>query len=393
MKTILTLAGLLLINGLSTDGLAGFERVDPFADLDSLPKNRTFEINPARRTMSPEEMELDHHIQLGALSLPDGRTVTKYAFDPVQNVIIGSATAYQVSITDIADTSSGREIQALFINWDREAYRPDAADIGVWSKNFEPLVFGYPKNKGQVPNLHTALAIDKSRSMWPYLDKVKTAGSQFLQELPSGKCSIIAFNQLVETLAGGSLAFVNYGGQTFDGRVRDVAPEGQNTDFAALYPEALIEDEDTGNDTKLVALMKAGKWGIPCKDGVPFIEKIEAQGSTDIESPLLLALRQVAVSQRVFTEDEAYQHIIVMITDGGSASTREDHRKEILALKKKTGAKVFVYWIGKDTDRSTLQDIVDFEMSDETGRQEALEGYLDSINVFTTEQQVITLLK
>ena len=228
--------------------------------------------------------------------------------------------------------------------------------------------------------------------MRPYLEQVKGAAKKFLLDVPSvAKCSILSFNRLLQTHAGGSLTYVNYGGNTYDGRVHDVAPEGRDTAFEKLYPEAITDRDDTGNAAKFEEIVSAGKWGIPCQDGVPYIQKITARGGTDLYLPLLLTLRAAAVSQRTLKEEQVYHHIIVLITDGGNQDGHVSNKTEILELKKKTGAKVFVYWIGKGTDSSSLEGLVDYEMTDEGQSAAALDEYLSSINVFLDDQQVITL--
>ena len=259
MKTNLTI-GLGLMMG--TILMSGFVFVEPDDGTGTLPE-RTFSIREVRKTMSMEEMRLDQRILRGELVLRDGRSVTAYAYDAVNNIIVGAVgPVTKISINQVSARDPGREALVMFLNDKQESVRPEAGDFGVWNKNFERIGVTLAKVTTTADRMQVFILIDRSGSMKPFMRTVKQRGKEFLAELPAGaKCLVASFNRLVTVHAGGNFQWVNYEGQTFDHRVRDVAAERDRTNFAELYPEALVQAEDQGNDTKLKKVIKAGKMG------------------------------------------------------------------------------------------------------------------------------------
>ena len=369
----------------------GFVFVDPEDGTGTLPE-RKFTIREVRKTMSMEEMRIDERILRGELVLRDGRPVSVYAYDPVHNLIVGAVSpAGKISIHQVSAHESGREALVMFLNDRQEPFRPEAEDFGVWNRDFERINVTLDEVTKTAKRMHVFLLIDRSGSMKPFMRAVKERAKGFLAALPKGaKCLVASFNRLVTVHAGGNFHWVNYGGQAFDHRVRDLTGEDQPIDFSELYPEAIVHEVDQGNDTKLKEVITAGQWGIDCAQGSAYIDEIgEATGGTALFAPMQFSLRSALVSQDI-PEIEAFKHIIVLVTDGGDTASVQGDRDEVIALKEKTGATVFAYWIG-NTDRSALAGIVDYELMDQQQTQESLSAYLENIHVFIDGQQVLLL--
>ncbi|WP_309372212.1 hypothetical protein [Nitrosomonas sp.] len=362
-----------------------FEVIDGGAQ--TLPEDRTFHLSETRGQMTNEEIAIDQRVRLGQLRLPDGRPVTVYHFDPVTGVLIGGVSP--ISTIFIHEVKPGQEAVVLFLKND-EAFQPKRQDFGVWDRQFQWISHAYADASHRTRQLHVTLEIDRSGSMASSMPKVKVLAKKFLERLPFSKCTIVSFNQLTTVHVGGNYEWVNDNGHTFDERVRDLAPERMKTNFAELYPEAIVNQKEQGNREKLKDYIKAGKWGVPCAQAGPYVDQIPAaSGGTNLVSPLLLTLRTAEVSQSV-PEAKDLKHVVVVVSDG--VATADDNSiKELMALKKKTGTTIFAYWSGSGADRSWLQGIIDFEMTSDSQSQVALETYMNSVNTWLDGKQVLIL--
>lgn len=382
----------MLVTGLAcaSSAFGDFLFVDPYLESRTLPENRTFYLSEVKRDMTEEEMAIDERVQRGELVLPDGRVVTSYRYVAKENLIVGGVLPItQVTINQVTEHQPGRESLVMFLNAKSESFQPNIEDIGVWNKDFQRIGVQYGAHTDHAQRMHITVLIDRSQSMSPFMHQVKEAAKHFIKNIPHGsKCVVASFNQLVTTHGGGKLGWVNYGGYEVKGTVRDLAAEGQQTDFKARFPEAVLTTGEIGNDALLKKAIQEDTWGIDCDQSHTFVDGIpEAEGSTNLFFPLQLGLQAGVVSQTV-PHVAKMKHIILVITDGG-ANTQVG-KEEVERLHRETGATIFVYWLG-NTSPEALSNIADYQLVDHGQSQAALASYLANINVWMTGQQILLL--
>ena len=369
--------------------------IDHDAEVDTLPENRMISVSPVRHTMSQKARKIDDHVSSGELHLPDGRAVRVYDLDEANGVVVGGVGMSGITIDTVSPVSSGREALVLFVDREGKAYRPPAPDVGVWNADLKWLGYAYAEVPQHAVQLHLTLAIDKSLSMIGVMDKVKRQAKAFIANIPQpqhSQCSIVSFNRLVKLHGGVSFEYVmQKGHRMYDEQVRDSGTEDARKDFAKEYPEAILTMEDRGNRDKLKALVMAGNWGLPCARAGRLVDEIgRASGGTDLMTPVSVILETAAVIHSV-PAGQRVKPVIVLISDGTDSENAAVDMTRLRQLKAETGATLFMYWPSGERDRSTLRDLIDFEMASEVESQAAVEAFLQSITAWLNGKQVLTI--
>ena len=202
--------------------------------------------------------------------------------DVANNLVV----AFSGGTSEIIKTTrlpNGFQVIGSFKDRSGNFVSPPIGSLAVYSTGGEKLCFEYKNVIKAAPKMVFMLLVDRSGSMYEVMDDVKASARGFLKSLPpTAICAVSSFNS------------------------------------GFTYHNELYEN---------------------CNGGQFNLRYLEAQGGTDLYTPLLRAYNSLA--QDYFND---YQKAVVIITDG-QISPSAALRKQVLSAKKDTLS--FTYFLGE----------------------------------------------
>ncbi len=203
---------------------------------------------------------------------------------------------------------------------------PPVGSLAVYSTSGKKLCFEYKDVIKAPPKMVFMLLLDRSGSMYEVMDDVKASARGFLKSLPSTAiCAVSSFNS------------------------------------GFTYHNELYEN---------------------CNNGQFKLRDLEAQGGTNLYTPLLRAYNSLA--QDYFND---YQKAIVIITDG-QISPSAALREQVLSAKKDTLS--FTYFLGEKEERYLI-GLSDVFLKSTSDIKNNLDQYFHSLSTAYKTQKVLNV--
>ena len=247
-----------------------------------------------------------------------------FAVDKHHDLVIGFSGGTS-EIIQSRLTPDGLNLVASFKDNNGLFVAPSISQLAVSDLSGKPLCFDY--RKADTTPLYFALLLDRSHSMYGYLDDVKQTAKAFLKMLPShAQCAVAQF--------GNDWSFSH---QTYQ--------NCGSTDFE--------------------------------------IDQITIKGFTDIYP--LLKTTYSNFKQPVFSNS---QKAIIIISDGFTIGDQA-RKRELIAMK--NDVLTLTYFIGNSTSRSALEGISDHFVSDQGDVRSSLTSYFSELGLAYNTQKVLNI--
>jgi len=273
--------------------------------------------------LSPSDVLIKMVSKIGMVDARGVTITSGFDIDLTNNLVV----AYSGGTSEIikaAGTPSGIKIIASFRDKSGKFISPPANSLAVYTIGGQKLCFEYKTITKAAPKMVFALLLDRSGSMADVIGDVRASAQDFLNTLPStDECAVTSFNS----------GFVTH-----------------------------------------------NKYYQNCNSGNFKLNIVEAQGGTDLYTPLLYSYENL--SQNNFKD---YQKAVIIITDG-QISTDAKLRSKIQNAKK--DILTFVYFLGQKEDRHLI-GLADAFLKNSSDIKTNLDQYFHSLSAAYRTQKVL----